>query len=531
MKIFQRHTLLVLSALVLTFNGCIKQEDFDFNKVTSGEWSPEFAIPLIHSDLSIGDITGASNGMLSVNNNHQVTLVYSSNIYSKYGYEFFTPVNQSNAQTLMITYSDSSTLYQDGSLTRSVSRVMPLTFPNGEQIDSLTFRKGDLRINITSEIPHGGVLNISIPEATKNGLPFTKDVPFTEFTVQTIYAQDIADLSGYNMKTNIGGMPNQLNIVYTLTFNNSNSSLNTLNKNFDITTSFDAMTPASLFGYFGQSEFIMPLDSLNLNVFNNIQAGSIYFDDPKMTLSLENSFGMPLDAVLNPLTAILGNGTSIPLSGPIPTPLIDYPLTYGQTATTNIVFDKNNSNIQQIINSAPRYFAYGLDAGTNSPLPTYNFMSDSSVFKADVKFEIPLKGYASGFVIQDTIDFSIGDINELESVIFRLNVANGFPLNVYTQVYFVDDNYNVLDSLIDHFQNRLIESAELESDGRTTIPTKRMTDESFKGAKLQHLFNAKKVIIHGDITTKDAPFSMIEIYDDYKLDFKLGVRTKLRVDL
>jgi hypothetical protein len=290
------------------------------------------------------------------------------------------------------------------------------------------------------------------------------------------------------------------------------------------------MTPANLFGYLGQSEFIMPMDTTKMTLFSNIQSGSIYFDDPKMTLSIVNTYGMPLDATLSPLSAILNNGTNIPLTGPIPTPLIDYPAAYGQVARTDIYFDKNNSNIQQIINSAPKYFVYGLDAGTNSPLPTYNFMSDSSVFKADIRFELPLKGYASGFVVQDTIDFSIGDINELESVIFRLNVSNGFPINAYTQVYFTDENYNVLDSLIQNFQNRIIESADLASDGRTTIPTKRMTDESFAGSRMQHLFDAKKVIIHGELTTKDAPLTMIDLYDDYKLDFKLGVRSKLRID-
>jgi hypothetical protein len=345
-----------------------------------------------------------------------------------------------------------------------------------------------------------------------------------------VYVQDISDMSGYNMTTNIGGTPNRLNIIYTITFNNSNSTSSTLNKNFDITTSFDQIAPASLFGYFGQSEFLMPSGSTELGVFNNINNGTVFFDDPKMTITLKNTFGMPLDAHLGPLKAVLGNGTQLALTGPMPTPLIDYPLMFGQAATTTIVYDKNNSNIQQIINSAPKSFTYGLDAGINSPLPTYNFMGDSSVFKADIKIEIPLKGYASGFTVQDTINFSIGDIKELQSADFRLNVINSFPINVNTQVYFVDDNYMILDSLLDHSQNHLIEAATLLPDGRNTVPTKRMADETFTGARLDHLMNAKKVLIKGIIQTADAPNTMVQIYDDYTIDFKLGVKAKLKID-
>ncbi len=515
----------------LLLGSCMKQEDFDFNKVTSNELNPEFAVPLIHSELSIGDITGANgNGMISVNNDHTVNLVYTSNIYSRHGYEFFAPADESNAQTLLLSYSDSSTIYQNGSITKVAPFVMPLTFSNSEQIDSLTFRKGDLRINISSDIPHDGVLNISIPGATKNGQPFTKDIPFNAYTNQSVNVQDVSDLSDYNMKTNINGTPNRVNIIYTITFNNSNSTLNTLNKNFDITTSFDQITPASLFGYFGQSEFMMPSGTSELGVFNNIKSGTIYFDDPKLTLTLKNSFGMPLDATIVQLKAINGDGTQTALTGPIPSPLIDYPLMFGQQAVTTIVFDKNNSNIQQVINGAPRQFVYDIDAGINSPLPSYNFMGDSSEFRADIKMEIPLRGYAAGFTVQDTLDFSIGEIKEIESAEFRLNISNGFPVNVYTQVYFMDDNFNVVDSLLDHAQNHLIEAAEYEADGRTTIPTRRMTDEPFAGNRLQNLLKAKKVLIKGEIQTKDAPTSMVEIYDDYKIDFKLGVKTKLKID-
>jgi hypothetical protein len=120
-------------------------------------------------------------------------------------------------------------------------------------------------------------------------------------------------------------------------------------------------------------------------------------------------------------------------------------------------------------------------------------------------------------------------MEEISSVAFRLNVVNGFPVNANTQLYFVDDNNGILDSLFTTASNRIIEAAETDNNGNVTMPTTRGTDEAFDGTRLQHLFDAKKIIIKATIQTKDAPNSVIEILDDYKLDFKIGVRTKLNM--
>jgi hypothetical protein len=38
-----------LFAIVITLNGCIKDDDFRMDKMAKGDWSPEFAVPLINS--------------------------------------------------------------------------------------------------------------------------------------------------------------------------------------------------------------------------------------------------------------------------------------------------------------------------------------------------------------------------------------------------------------------------------------------------------------------------------------------------
>jgi hypothetical protein len=332
------------------------------------------------------------------------------------------------------------------------------------------------------------------------------------------------------MATKNAGMPNQLLVKFALTLTKTDTVSNSLNKNFDITTAFDSITPASLFGFFGQREFIIPSGSSLISIFNNFQNGGVHFEDPVMTISLLNSFGMPIDAQITTLTATLDNGTIMPITGPIPSPLIDYPIIFGQASRNSFVFDKTNSNIQQVVDAVPKKLNYNITAGTNTPLPTYNFMSDSSKFSADMRIEFPLNGYVSGFTIQDTVDFAIGDVSILSSIAFRLNVTNGFPVHSTTQLYFTDNNFNILDSLFTNSQDRIIEAAEIDGSGNVTQPTYRSADELFEGERLEHLLNAKKILIRGVLATTNAPTSTVKFYDDYKLDFKLGVRTKLRID-
>src|SRR4051812_36126609 len=112
--------LAFLFATIIFITGCIKDDDLRMDKMSNGEWSPEFAVPLVNSDLSLNDIIGVDeNGLFTVNN-HQLSLIYKTNIYTQYGYQFFTPVSQSNLLTLQMTPMDTAALYQNGSVNRSI---------------------------------------------------------------------------------------------------------------------------------------------------------------------------------------------------------------------------------------------------------------------------------------------------------------------------------------------------------------------------------------------------------------------------
>lgn len=530
MKTFKLLQIAVILIVMISISACIKDNDFDYDKIAQSSWNPDVAVPLIHSDLGIEDIIGISDSTsFSVGNDHLVTLIYRGNIYSILGRDLIPVVDQTDNVNFTMTGADSIAITGLGATAKTTTHTLPFIFPGGESIDSMTIKAGWLLVNLNSTVPHSGIFNVTIPAATKNGQALNMDINFTYFG-SPVSRIDSIDLSGYKINLSATGNPNQLDLNYAVGITNTGSGDPIINTNTSATVNFKNISFESIYGNVGQKNINLFEDSSRITLFDNFSSGNLYFEDPKMTFSLSNSFGMPIDAHATSLAAIGASGNLIAFTGAIPNPLpVNYPAAAGQVATSSFTLDKTNSNIQAVIGQAPRYIVYSLNATSNLPAPTYNFMLDTSSFKADIQIDFPLRGYASGFTVQDTAPFQLEKIDEIESAVFRINIDNGYPASAFTQVYFTDSNYVVLDSILSNPQNLVIESAQIDANGRVTTHTRKTTDEPFSNARLQHLYTAKKVLIRSVLDTKDSPARNIEIYDDYRLDVKIGVRAQLNV--
>lgn len=533
MKLRTQHFIIIklLSFLlfITSMQSCIKNEDFDYDKVTSTTWDPDVAVPLIHSELSIYDIIGnTDSGSISIDDSNRVTLIYKGNIYSVYGYEFLPLVNQSSGQVIQLGSNDSLQLAVNGTFSKSVTNTFPFAVANSESLDSVTLSFGTLIVSVNSMIPYSGSLNISIPDARKNGISFSKDIPFVNSGSLPILAIDSADLAGYHVNLNPSGTPNTVSIIYTPTFTYNGSNVQpVVNKNFSILSNFSNLNVRQAFGNFGQRPLNINVDSSKIGLFNNQTNGNLFFDDPTVKFIISNSYGMPIDAHINSLFAILNNGSTIGITGyPDPIP-ISVPLAIGQTVETSFELNQTNSNEKVVLNQQPRYISYNAIANTNVPSGTYNFLEDSSQFKVDVEVTLPLKGYTQAFTLQDTTPFTLENIKEVQSAVFRINVINGFPANALTQVYFTDSTYTYIDSMLTNPSSLIVESGQLDNNGKVIAPVHKRRDEPFSRSRLENIFNAKYLIIRSVIDSKDAPSTHVQVYSDYKIDVRIGVRAQL----
>ena len=300
-------------------------------------------------------------------------------------------------------------------------------------------------------------------------------------------------------------------------------------------------------GYFGNITVSNPLDSIDLNIVSdfNIKQGILALTNPSIKLDIENSFGFPLEIDLtkmyyketsnNTIYNMVRNPSSIQ---------INYPTTAEKNTTksTSILINSSNtSNVSNLISSVGKTFYIGTDAYANKDGKTgdpNNFILSSSKMNIHAEIEVPMEGYASGFSISDTVEVSLESVeNFANSILFRLEIENGFPFDLDGSVYFLDEQMqpvkNGANKLVDLIQTsgKLINSAEIDANGKVTKSTKNIIDVVLGEENIPFLKTAKHIVISGNLETHDATSKKaIKLYDTYKLGFKIGVQAEAGIN-
>jgi hypothetical protein len=146
---------------------------------------------------------------------------------------------------------------------------------------------------------------------------------------------------------------------------------------------------------------------------------------------------------------------------------------------------------------------------------------------------MPLYGLLNGFWLQDTINFEINKLDNIEQIEFKINSTNHFPIDAEMQVYFADSRYRVLDSLIYPDDDPIVLKAAPVGgppDYRVIEypPPQEYTfiPEPLTRNRLDKLENCKKLIIRPKLSTYQQ--RLVKIYSDYTIDVKIGTRVKLK---
>lgn len=403
----------------------------------------------------------------------------------------------------------------------------PYTNSLGSSIDSLITKKGYVRAAVLNNSSGEAVnFRLWIDEFTINGDKFDQSyvVPYN----QTLPNFATFPTFGYSLVPDMD----------TVHFHYSATSVATglpVNLNAKILIILDTMLISYAEGYFGKIDYPVPRDSIEIEVFRIFEEGNLYFEEPKITVTVNNSFGVPTSAFFNVLDAITSDGTRIPVSNATLTQGMEfaYPSLneVGQFVSTQIVVDKSNSNIEDIIGQPIQYIDYELFTSAN---PTADpsirgFATDSSSISVDLLVELPLYGRANNFTVYDTIDLDLdsGD-SQVSSASFRLHTENELPVDINTQVYFTDSNFNIIDSLNSAFNTPIIASAPIDSDGNSIGMTEASTDFEITEDRYSRIADqATKILLKAAISTTDDGIKSVRIHADDDFTMKLGVKARL----
>lgn len=536
-----KQVLLFLNLLFLisVTGGCIK-EKFD-----SSEFDPTLnlqsglAIPVGFSHLVFEEYLSDSihEEELRIGQDGFMSLYYYANIDSGVMKDLLT-VNDASIGNPFINNSGSGILLNvPGAFYNLADSLnIPLsTTQTDARIDSIKFLSGFLQMDVTSA-SLSGTVTFQIDGLQQNGITFslTRNLSNPDFTV---------DLTGFSViPEHDPAGSNYLKCDISVSLQSPSGPISAGGVIFDLRADITRLSYETIYGNFGGYTIDFKGLSIPTPFFNRLTGGQIYFADPKFRLLFSNSAGVPFGIYFRRIDAIDRNNVSHPLTGDgvpqISTPkIIGYPsLTEaGQTIPDSIVINSNNSNLSEFIASGPDSIAILASAGIN-PLSsgTTTFIRYDSEYSVSASIELPLWGKADFLILLDTMDFdylnsALPPPEEIERLIVRTSLTNSFPVSAFPQIYLLDENRVLIDSLFTGTEK--IEGAtDTNGDGKADPRKQDPIDIDLPRSKIDNLMDTRYLLVKGRIMTTDFPAEDVKLYSTYYLDCNIGLIAQLKIN-
>ncbi len=490
--------------LVLAFlfigSACSVVEDIDRIKIS--EWHPEVAVSLVNSSISLGEIldefdtseylTTDSSGMLSVR--------YEDEVYRA------TTEGMLILQDIAFPMLDTAIL-------------VPVPSQHGERITRMNLFRGNLAYAFNSS--HTGAVEVEIyfANASLNGQILTETI-----TVNSpVNTSGSIDLIGYQLDYT----DDLIELRYRAT-EVASGQVVALN---GFIMRLENMSYNFVEGFLGQYDFALASDSLELDFFDLWDEGSIYFQEPSLQLHIENTAGVPIhlraavldavtdEGVISLLTPELGSGVSLayPNLGEI-----------GAGKTTTITLDHTNSDLPAALAASPRAFAFDFEAVAfpdNDPSKT-GFITDQSAINVSMTASLPIYASLADISMRDTFEMELDDVGNLSSAGFKMITENGFPLDIDLQIYFLDAQYQIMDSLSSGVAMTLT-AAPVGADGRATTVVEDIHEIEIDADRLEALQNASWISYRASLESPQGGSIPIRLYEGYQMGIKLGITAGL----
>jgi hypothetical protein len=523
--------LILIATLI--FTSCKKNID----KISISSWNPNIALPIGEASFAISDLLVNLDSGIVVNDLGEMSISFEENLDTIFAKDFITLDDYTEVYDITPSNLTPTGSFAIGNtLTSSfLNQVTSYTAPNGVILNDLSLESGVLELNLSSTFQHDATLTVKVTDLKKNNssvvevinLSYNGNLPL-EGTRQVDLTNAIADFTAGGNYTNAL----RLDIDATIT-----GTGNPIVGNETVSFSFALknLEYKKITGFFGQESLTSATDTLLIKLFQNAESlGDLSFSNPSLKFKIENSFGIPInlnfdnlksiDSTSGQSTNMIMNNSSIDISSPS---------SEGQTSLTEILINRTNTtNMGTLINVKPRYLVYDINAMTN-PLGNVgplNFIESTSKLIVSAELDLPFEGKAFGLQLKDTMDYSFdGEIEQVESVMLRFAIDNGFPIGLTAQLTFVDENYNPIFTLFENPKSVIKGAPVNNSTGKVLNSISDIVDVTLSNDKIKLLKNVHYIIVNGEVGTTDYENNTnVKFYDSYKIGLKLGIQVKIK---
>jgi hypothetical protein len=543
----KKFALGIISALALLSTSCIKEFEDTIDELSSIKGvttNPTMAAPLINASITLRDLLDD----LSEDDDVFTT----TNAEGKLSLKFFSRDSVEEKQYLILPNINSSidaimppsevpNFEATGKFSQTISNDLNITVSGNQRVERVIVKQGTFSFNIGSNFKHNTTVKISYPSITKNGVPFIDSFVFLYNGTTPANIIRNVDLSGYEIDFTKNGTTYNVfsyQIGVDITRNPSNNV--SLTDKVSIVQGINVTQYKRIEGYFGKFDIAELTQSDKLGLFDKKLEGNVFIENPSLTLKLINSFGLPVTARVLEIYVVSGSGVKTPvvINAFKDTFALEYTSSIGQSKVTEYIIDKTNSNIDDVLNTAPQNIYYKVLFTANiDDIPKLNVLYDNTTVKQESTLDLPVDIKILNYAIESDGDFGLGEtISDLDSNGVTVNwaevvseIVNGLPLNASVQVYIDDSTTNTLvDSIFKPAY--LMTAATVNAQGEVIQPTKVNITNTINRIQYENLKRGNKYRLQVRLTTPESspgnlPF--VGIYDYQKINVKIGARTNL----
>jgi hypothetical protein len=490
-----RITNVIILIIVFLLASCIKEEFDNTNFDASLNLTPGLAVPVGYSHLGIEKyLNDTSFNEIRISPDGFLSLYYSTSVVSGIMSDLFT-LPQINVNKVILNQTGIAINLQTAGATIDLadSILIPVSLvQTTSRIDSIHLRNGSLQVNLTSA-NLTGTITYKFPGLRLNGVPLTlsRSLSNPGFTLSLANYKIISDHDA--------GGNNIIKCQLSVHLQNPSGPINNGSAILSSQTIIDMSAYETIWGDLSGYNINLPPFQFTTGVFNQFAGGNFEFADPRLKMIFSNSIGVPLGLSFSQFDAIDRYSNHYNLTGAgIPTlanpKIIKYPSLNqaGQTILDSLIINRTNSNFPAILASNPGSINIAASAsivpagGTGT-----TFINHDSKYDVNAAMELPLWGKAGILTLIDTLSFdyistTLPVPEELERVIVHINITNSFPVTLYPQVYLLDENMILLDSLFT--RNEKVEGAsDTNNDGITDPFREDPVDIELSRAKIDIL--------------------------------------------
>lgn len=505
----------VLTALLLT--ACSKIDDISNAEILDGD--PEFAIPLAIANTSFQELIENfdDNTFITIDADGLIRLRYEGDVSVRTSQEILD-----EAVSSLPTLSPLSQTNPD---------TLPFNSPEELEVDSAVVKMGAMvgfGATRNASMPSIASIKVTLPQVRQNGQPLILEADYP--LGLTVLGFNPIDIGGYALVPEDG----KLNVEYEAF--DENGELVVFGENgYALVITLEDFDFTYIEGFLGYRIHDGDRDTLAIDFFENWIQGEVFFEDPEIRINLENSFGIPTRSVINIFDIYTATGEVLPLESEVlniaDNQGIDFlfPTTdqVGEVLTQTFIFDKDNSNIRDVLGSRPVALDYDVDARTNpdSLVNIRGFLTDESFYRVQVEVELPMFGWARGFITTDTFNVDFADMNNISEVEFKLVSDNGTPLDIATQAYFMDDNFNILDSLLTTPES-LIAAAPVNAEGVVAEPFTKSTIIPYSAERFDGVRGATQLVLETAFSTVNDGGVSVKVFAKDEVSIRMGMKVK-----